>query len=95
MRRLADGAAPHRERRSMDMSANNLNSKKELEVESLTGALLSALQQKPAQTVTELKAAIDRSFRGHVPLTYVCVALCRLVNDGCVRLKAGRCSSTC
>jgi hypothetical protein len=68
---------------------------KQLEVESLTSALLSALKQKPAQTVTELKDAIDRRFRRHVPLTYVCVALCRLVNDGCVMLEDGRCSSIC
>jgi|HubBroStandDraft_6_1064221.scaffolds.fasta_scaffold1496616_1 hypothetical protein len=68
---------------------------RKFDLESLTSALLSTLQQKPAQTVTELKDAIDRRFRKHVPVTYICVALCRLVNDGCVMLKDGRCSSTC
>ena len=72
-----------------------MSSKKHAEVESLTGAVLSALRQRPGQTVTELKSAVDRRFRGHVPLTYICVALCRLVNDGCVQLNDGRCSSTC
>jgi hypothetical protein len=74
-------------------SENTLD--KKLEVESLTSAVLSALKQKPAQTVSELKDAVDTRFRRHVPLTYICVALCRLVNDGCVMLKDGRCSTTC
>ena len=64
------------------------------EVQSLTRALLGALDNKPAQTVTELKAVVDQRFRGRVPLTYICIALCRLVNDGCVILKDGRCSRT-
>jgi hypothetical protein len=70
-----------------------MTSSRKVEVESLTNAVLNALQQKPAQTVTELKDAVDLRLRGHVPLTYVCVALCRLVNDGSVMLKDGRCSA--
>ena len=67
---------------------------KQSEVQALTHALLGALDKKPAQTVTELKAVVDRRFRGRVPLTYICIGLCRLVNDGYVVLKDGRCSRT-
>ena len=66
---------------------------RKLDVGSLTSTLLSALRQKPAQTAEELKDAVDRRLHARVPLTYVCVALCRLVNDGCVVLRDGRCSS--
>jgi hypothetical protein len=66
---------------------------RKFDLQCLTSALLSALKQKPAQTVDELKDAVDRRLLARVPLTYVCVALCRLVNDGCVVLRDGRCSS--
>ena len=70
-----------------------MSSDRKTEVETLTGVVLGALTKKPAQTVTELKVVVDHRFRGEVPLTYVCIAICRLVNDGCVIFKEGRCSS--
>lgn len=79
------------------MTANTMTADKtaarRLDVGTLTSMLLSALKQKPAQTAEELKDAVDRRLRARVPLAYVCVALCRLINEGYVVLRDGRCSS--
>jgi len=76
-----------------DMTFAGKAEPRKLDLRSLSRTLLAALKQKPAQTAEELKATIDRRLGARVPLTYICIALCRLVNDGFVALTDGRCSS--